>query len=166
MERLFKSWYARLVASARRRLDNVDDAEDVAQEAFVRLLDEEPADAPAWLFTVAGRLATDRQRMTRRRDRITAQRALELEPSSAGDSAEHRMERAETIRAVRATLEALPRRDRVLLLMHHDGVPYREIAARLGLSTSSIGSLLTRAHRRFLAAYDPGSRAQDEDQRA
>jgi RNA polymerase sigma-70 factor, ECF subfamily len=154
MDRLFTSWYARLVASVRRRLRDADDAEDVAQEAFVRLLDEKPDDPPAWLFTVAGRLTTDRQRSKTRRDRIAAHRAHELGPSAPGEAADQRLERAETVETVRSILRGLPDRDQQLLLLHHEGVSYREIADRLGLAPSSIGSLLTRAHRRFLAAYD------------
>jgi RNA polymerase sigma-70 factor, ECF subfamily len=158
MDRLFTSWYARLVASVRRRLGDADDAEDVAQEAFVRLLDEEPDDPPAWLFTVAGHLTIDRQRSKTRRDRIAAHRGGDLGPSaSSHESAQQRLERAETVEAVRSILRGLPERDQQLLLLHHDGVPYREIADRLGLAPSSVGSLLTRAHRRFLAAYDARS---------
>jgi RNA polymerase sigma factor (sigma-70 family) len=146
--KLFELWYDRLVASVRRRLDDRDDAEDVAQEAFVRLLGEEtPRDPPAWLFAVAGRLVIDRQRAAARRARIAARLGPEL---VVDDSAE----RAETVAMVRAVLAQLPERDRQLLLLHHDGASYREIAARLGLSPASIGSLLTRAHRRFLAAHD------------
>src|SRR5580692_9519630 len=67
---LFETWYPRLVRSARKRLGSADDAEDVAQEAFVRLLGEEPHDSPAWLFTVAGRLAIDHRRASVRRERF------------------------------------------------------------------------------------------------
>jgi RNA polymerase sigma-70 factor (ECF subfamily) len=154
---LFETWYARLVTSMRRRLHDADDAEDVVQEAFVRLLDETPKDPPAWLFTVAGRLATDRRRAAKRRGRLALHRADDLAPSPAGDSAERQLERAETVETVRAILAELPERDRQLLLLHHDGLSYREIAARLDLSSSSVGSLLTRAHRRFLAAHDARS---------
>ena len=51
-------------------------------------------------------------------------------------------------------LNALASRDRQLLLLHHDGLSYREIAVRLTLAPSSVGSLLTRAHRRFLVSYE------------
>jgi DNA-directed RNA polymerase specialized sigma24 family protein len=47
-------------------------------------------------------------------------------------------------------LKALDVRDQQLLLLHHAGLAYREIAAELGVAPSSIGALLTRARRRFL----------------
>ena len=40
--------------SVYQRVWDVDQAEDIVQEAFVRLLDEQPDKPEAWLFTVAG----------------------------------------------------------------------------------------------------------------
>jgi RNA polymerase sigma-70 factor, ECF subfamily len=152
---LFERWYGRLVASMRRRLGDGDDAEDVAQEAFVRLLDEAPPkNARAWLFTVAARLAADRHRSARRRQRLALHRSDRLGVAPSGEPADEAVERAEAIDTVRAALGLLTEREQQLLLLHHDGLSYRAIAERLGVAPASIGSLLTRAHRRFLAVYD------------
>jgi RNA polymerase sigma factor (sigma-70 family) len=145
IDRLFHMWYPRLVGAIARRLGR-DEAEDVAQDAFIRLLDQSPNDPPAWLFTVAGRLATDRQRASARRSAV----ALETEHPETPDEA---LLVREQIDVVRRVLGAMPERDRRLLLMHHGGMRYREIADRLGVAASSVGSLLTRAHRRFLRDY-------------
>ncbi len=156
-DRLFETWYPRLVRSIRRRLGSADDAEDVAQEAFVRLLRETPNDAPAWLFAVAGRLAIDQHRATTRRREAAERPHTLLRPSEngAGDfEADEQMLRTERVLAVRAVLRMLAARDRDLLMLHHDGFPYREIASRLGVAPASVGSLLTRAHRRFLTHYE------------
>jgi RNA polymerase sigma-70 factor (ECF subfamily) len=136
-----------LVGAIYRRLGSRDDAEDVAQDAFIRLLDQRPRDPSAWLFTVAGRLATDNQRASARRERLA-----HTSPDLAAPADEALLQR-EVIESVRRVLQAMPERDRQLLLLHHDGVRYREIASTLGLAESSIGSLLTRAHRRFLSDY-------------
>jgi RNA polymerase sigma factor (sigma-70 family) len=130
-----------------RRLGSRDEAEDVAQDAFIRLLDQRPKDPSAWLFTVAGRLAIDSQRATSRRERLTPASSDTVAPPDEA------LLQNEVIESVRRVLRALPDRDRALLLLHHDGVRYREIARQLGLAESSIGSLLTRAHRRFLGDY-------------
>ena len=53
----FEKWYPRLVRYLRARMGDEDQAEDIAQEAFVRLLDQAPRDPAAWLFTVAANLA-------------------------------------------------------------------------------------------------------------
>jgi RNA polymerase sigma-70 factor, ECF subfamily len=174
LERLFEEWYGRLVAAVRRRFGDggdVDDAEDVAQEAFVRLLDEQPPEnARAWLFTVAARLATDRHRAAARRRRITLHRGDGLDfggsPSRVGDSADEAVERAETVAGVRAVLALLAERERQLLLLHHAGFSYREVAAQLGVAPASVGSLLTRAHRRFVSVYDERFKASQSESRS
>jgi RNA polymerase sigma-70 factor (ECF subfamily) len=152
IDRLFHTWYPRLVARITRRLGSRDEAEDVAQDAFIRLLDHEPDDPPAWLFTVAGRLTTDSQRSGERRQRLVIE--SEMEPP-----VDEALIRAEQRATVQRVLDGLPHRDRQLLLMYHDGMRYREIASQLGIAESSVGSLLTRAHRRFLSAYQKLSAA-------
>lgn len=136
--------------AARRRLDSADDAEDVAQDAFVRLLDHEPRNSRAWLFTVTDRLAIDRHRAAVRRERVATRAPVHL---VADESADTDLARDERIATVQGVLRSLGARDRQLLLLHHAGLPYREIAAQLDVSPSSVGSLLTRAHRRFLSHY-------------
>jgi RNA polymerase sigma factor (sigma-70 family) len=157
---LFEQWYPRLVRAARRRLGSPDDAEDVAQDAFVQLIDARraesrraavPRDSRAWLFTVTDRLAIDRHRATVRRERVAALPSVHVVPEVP--SADDEIEREECIARVQRVLQALDARDRQLLLLHHAGLAYREIAAQLGVAPSSIGSLLTRAHRRFLVHY-------------
>jgi RNA polymerase sigma-70 factor (ECF subfamily) len=149
---LFETWYPRLVRSVRARVGSADDAEDVAQEAFVRLLGEQPRDSRAWLFAVADRLAIDHRRASARRERFAARPAWARSDDidTAPDDALLRDERVADVRRV---LRILRTRDRQLLLLYHAGLSYREIASQLGVAPSSIGSLLTRAHRRFLARY-------------
>jgi RNA polymerase sigma-70 factor (ECF subfamily) len=156
IERLFETWYAQLVRSVRRRLGDGDEAEDVAQEAFVRLLDNSapPRDAPAWLFGVTRNIAADRIRSAARRGRLAQVDARRTAPTVAQPDPEASVVRDEQLSAVRAVLAQLPSRDRQILLLHYDGLRYSEIAAHVGVAPSSIGSLLSRAHRRFLAAYD------------
>jgi RNA polymerase sigma factor (sigma-70 family) len=151
---LFNRWYPRLVSAARRRLGDSDDAEDIAQEAFIRLLGEAPDNPPAWLFTVAGRLVSDYRRAGSRRDRVVQRPPVQMVPDELTRDPAQDIVRAEVIATVRAVLATMSDRDRQLLLLHHYGLSYREIATRLGVATSSVGSLLTRAHRRFLAAYE------------
>jgi RNA polymerase sigma factor (sigma-70 family) len=161
IERVFQTWYPRLVRFGRRRLGSPDDAEDVAQEAFARLIDEKepPRNSPAWLFTVAGHLVADRDRATARRDRLAGQRAVQLLPDEPEDAPDRNVERAESVAAVRRVLATLGERDRRLLLLYHDGLSYRDLASELGVRASSIGPLLYRAHRRFVASYHESQQA-------
>lgn len=162
VDHLFASWYPRLVRVLGRRTGSADDAEDAAQEAFVRLLDANPTDPRAWLFTVAANLVRDRAR--RRRRHAPLLQAMDVaEPS---DDPELQVLRDEQCRDVRSILEALPPRDQRLLLLHHGGASYREIARAIGVAPGSVGSLLTRAHRRFLTRYESRHEAPDRTARA
>ena len=58
-------------------------------------------------------------------------------------------EAAERHRAVRAVLDALPERDRTILLMQQEGFSHREIAEAVGTTTGSVGTMLARAMKRF-----------------
>jgi RNA polymerase sigma-70 factor (ECF subfamily) len=149
----FDEWYPRLVAYLRARLGDEDHAEDIAQEAFVRLLDNAPRDRVGWLFAVASNLAVDQQRVASGRARhLTLIKAAREDSADPGP--EQQLLRDEAISRVRAALALLPERDRELLLLRHGGWPYRDIARLLGVAPSSVGSLLTRAERRFAATFE------------
>lgn len=62
---------------------------------------------------------------------------------------------------VRQVLSALSERDRTLLLLWEEGVPYRQIAEVIGVAASSIGPLLVRAQRRFLKNYEQPGEAKN-----
>ena len=149
----FDRWYPRLVSYLRAKIGDADLAEDIAQEAFVRLLDETPRDPAAWLFVVANRLMIDDARIARgRRRHLTL---LRVEASDrTGPSAEQALARSEAIASLHRALAALPERERELVLLHHAGWRYREIAEHLGVAASSVGSLLTRAERRLASSLE------------
>jgi RNA polymerase sigma-70 factor (ECF subfamily) len=148
----FDLWYPRLVRFLHARVADVDMAEDLAQEAFVRLLRHRPRRPRTWLFTVAENLARDEARLARGRARhlqvIHAERAAERDLGP-----EPEMLRREEARSVTRALDRLPERDRSLLMLHHAGFRYREIAREVGVAPGSVGSLLTRAQRRFLDTF-------------
>jgi len=148
----FEEWYPRLVRYLRARLGDADHAEDLAQEAFVRLLEHDPANPAAWLFTVATNLARDETRLAGGRRRHLA--LIRAEQRATVADAGTAIVRAEEVGRVRRVLAGLAERDRTLLLLHHEGLRYRDIAAQLGVAPSSVGSLLTRAQRRFAKCYE------------
>jgi RNA polymerase sigma-70 factor (ECF subfamily) len=150
---VFETWYPRLVRRLALRLGDTDQAEDLAQEAFVRLLSAAPRDPVAWLFTVGANLAADHARVAQGRARHLALIGGELRRGGEDDP-EAALLQAEAMARVRRALAGLPERDRTLLLLHHDGVRYRDIARHTGVAPSSVGSLLTRAQRRFVKCYE------------
>jgi RNA polymerase sigma-70 factor, ECF subfamily len=150
---LFQKLYPLLFRYLNRMTGDADVADDLAQEAFVRLLGRNmPEDeARVWLFTVATNLFRDRTRTTRRRERILT--AMPWKPAAL-PGPEEELERSRRIAAVRQALEQLPPRDRQMLLMREEGFRYEEIAKVTEVAPGSVGTLLARATRRFLAVYD------------
>ena len=150
---LFRDVYPSLFRYLHRLTGDSDAAEDIAQESFVRLLGREMPENEArlWLFTVATNLFRDGTRTARRRERLLS--ATPWKPSSlpAPDEA---LERGRKVEAVRRALDQLPARDRQMLLMREEGFRYDEIARVAAVAPGSVGTLLARATRRFLAVYD------------
>jgi RNA polymerase sigma factor (sigma-70 family) len=160
-ETVYRSTFPELVRYLYRKLWDAERAHDLAQEAFVRALDRDPANPRAWLFTVAGNLARDEARQViRRRRHLTLIRA-ESSPADPGPDPLERADRAERGVKARRALDALGERDREVLLLWSGGLSYQEIAERTGLAASAVGTTLGRARRRLAEAYDGNEEARD-----
>lgn len=141
-----------LVRFLYRKVWDPDRAQDLAQEAFVRGLDESPDNPRAWLFTVAGNLARDEARTAIRRRQHLALIKSETNPHARENPAEE-LEDKERISAVRRALDELSDRDRDVLLLWDAGLEYPAIAAEAGLSPKAVGTTLARARRRLVEAH-------------
>lgn len=130
-----------------------DLAQDLAQDTFVRLhrRGTMPDDPRAWLATVATNLFRDHRRQARRRAELVLEHGTETHASEPATADAEALVR-ETRSQVRAALDALPERDRILLLLRHEGYSYRELARAVGVAESSVGTLLVRATRMFRGA--------------
>lgn len=150
---LFRDVYPDLFRYLHRLTGETDAAEDIAQESFVRLLGRRMPEREArlWLFTVATNLFRDRTRTVRRRERLLTE--WSWKPSSPPPPDEE-LERGRKVAGVKKALEKLPERDRQMLLMREEGFRYEEIARVASVAPGSVGTLLARATRRFLAVYD------------
>lgn len=163
----FDDVFARLYPSLYRYLHRLtgdaDAAEDIAQEAFVRLLRQPlpEAEVRPWLFTVAMNLVRDRARKNERRQRLLGGAPPLVSAATRPDEA---VEQAERIETVRAALDRLSDRDRQLLLMREEGFKYEEIAGVIGVAPASVGTLIARALRRFVDVYKSQG-AVDESRR-
>lgn len=127
-----------------------DLAQDLAQEAFFRLLQQSPHPEAArpWLFRVATNLVRDSARRTRRRQVLALDGRA---PAAHGDPPpppDRSVERDRSRRLVRAALNGLSDKERTALLMREEGFRHREIAEALGTTTGSVGTLLSRAIRK------------------
>lgn len=136
-------------------------AEDVAQEAFVRLYRDPPSDMSnvrGWLATVAVNLALNHLRSERARTRREGEadgrsRGTVFAAEGASGSAEDEFAKREGDSITRSALAALPERERLTLLMRAGGMSYKEIAQSLKVKDTSIGTLLARARQAFRSEY-------------
>ena len=145
-----------LVSYAWYLLHDRSEAEDVVQDAFLRLLAKAPTWQPdganlrTWLHRVVTNLCIDRKR---RLVRLIYLPACLLDGGSAGPALEDEIGRRH---AVVNALRRLPRRQRAaLVLVHYQGFSNPEAAAVMGTTTESVEALLARARRRLRELLAP-----------
>ena len=150
---LYRTTLPDLVRFLHRKVWDMERAEDLAQETFVRALREQPTNPRAWLFTVAANLARDEARTAIRRKRHLTLLKSEAEAREPATDPQTEMERNEKQMSVRRALEALAERDRETLLMWDAGLNYGEIAEALDLAVGAVGTTLARARQRLVKAH-------------
>jgi RNA polymerase sigma factor (sigma-70 family) len=138
--RLFEQHAAALYRFCRFTLRRADEAEDVVQETFLKLLQHlrgggETANLRAWLYTVAANACRDRLRSRRRW--LPWQREFDERPAHPA-AVEPDLKRANE------ALRVLAPRDRLLLSLRVHGLSYREIAA--AACCAEIGELIGKLY--------------------
>lgn len=138
----------RILALARRVLGDAAEAEDVAQETFLRAWKAAPSWRPGrarfdtWLHRVALNLCYDR---LRRRKRLTQDPPDQIYEGPTPDRGLHAKD---TGRRVEAALEALPQRQReAIILVHYQELSATEASSLMGVSIEALESLLARGRR-------------------
>jgi RNA polymerase sigma-70 factor (ECF subfamily) len=154
-----------LVNLAYQMLGDVGDAEDVAQEAFLRLARADfdaIDDIRAWLTVVTGRLCLDQVRSARAR----YERPGDIEPEVAALNQSRRLDPADRVTLddeVRTALLEVLRRlspaERVSFVLHDVfAVPFDEIAETVGRPVGTCRQLARRARAKFAVAQPkPGN---------
>ena len=154
----------RALGYATRLLGDRAEAEDVTQEAMLRLWRvardwrSGEAQVSTWLYRVVTNLCTDLRRARVRRPGVTLEEAPEV--ASTGPSAVAAMIEADRMAALNAALAQLSERQRqAVVLRHIEGLPNPEIAAIMGLGVEAVESLTARG-KRALAAILAGRKAE------
>jgi RNA polymerase sigma-70 factor (ECF subfamily) len=153
---LFQKYYGQIYAICLAILKNPQDAEELAQDVFILAyvrLDQlrEPGKFFPWLKKIA-----------RNRSKNHMQKAgLRLVPldsassHKAPDAPDERILRQELMDSIMGAIEALPTRDREVVQARIDGLSYREISDRSGISAEVAMNRLSRA-RKHLAEHMKG----------
>jgi RNA polymerase sigma-70 factor (ECF subfamily) len=151
----------RVLGFAARMLADRTEAEDVAQEAMLRLWRMAPdwqqggAKVVTWLYRVASNLCLDRLRRSRPRglDEVA-------EPEDAAPGVVARLIEADRAMALDEALAALPDRQRqAVVLRHMEGLTNPEIAAVMDIGVEAVESLVARG-KKGLTALLSGRRAE------
>ena len=144
----------RILGYATPMLGDRAEAEDVAQEAMLRLWRIAPdwrqgeAQVSTWLYRVAANLCTDRLRKKRGVGLDTI-----AEPEDDRPSADEGLQQAARVAALDGALGKLPERQRqAVILRHIEGLANPEIAQVMDMSIEAVESLTARGKRALAAA--------------
>jgi RNA polymerase sigma-70 factor (ECF subfamily) len=151
-----KSVIGRLVLNAR-------EAEDLAQETFVRVWQQREkfragAEFRPWVFSIAVNLARNRLRWWRRRPSVSLQEWNETPEAGDGkvETGTKTLEAAERAAAVREAIAALPAELReAIVLFEYEQLPQAEIAQAVGATTKAVETRIARAREKLRARLKP-----------
>ncbi len=165
-EVLLRRYRLPLVGYFRRMVRDQAQAEDLAQEVFLRVYKSRERYQPdarftTWLYRIATNLALNAIRD--RRDEISGTSDPDDEGAAVlerfvdpGPSAEQRLVQRDRARLIRQSVEALPDNQRAAVILHkYQEVDYRQIAGILSVSESAVKSLLFRAYETLRLRLEP-----------
>ena len=146
-----RAYVARVIGSAAR-------ADDIVQEAYLRLLRtpppiDDPGQLRAYLFRTAGNLIHDHWRQ-QQRERKSSERASS-EPETVNPDLALRLDMTRLFEQLR------PQQRQLMWLAYVEGADHREIAAALGLRERSVRVLLHRARRKLATLLQERGAAQE-----
>jgi RNA polymerase sigma-70 factor (ECF subfamily) len=150
---LVARWERPLYSFAYRLLSKPEDARDVCQETFLRVLKKadrfkKGARFSTWMYQIALNLCRDHMRKKRRWSLLIADTpaagsdgATDFDRFASGDDPSEGVERREQREAVSRALSRIPSEQReVLILKEFEGLRFREIADILGCPESTVKS--------------------------
>ncbi len=159
-EELVGRYQHRLVAIMHHLVGNTEEAEDLAQEVFLRVYRARHKYTPrskfsTWLFTIANNLALNSLRARQRKPVVPLNtresgplgpRPQEQLVQDSGTGPVQRVQKDELAQRIRAALDGLNERQRMAVVLNKfEDMGYAEIAEVMDLSAKAVKSLLSRA---------------------
>ena len=157
---LVERFQHRLVAVMHHLVGSADEAEDLAQEVFLRVYRTRKKYTPkakfsTWLFTIANNLALNSLRDRKRRPVLPLEvrdsgpmgtRPTESLAPTRDNPPAHNLQQQELADVIRTALDGLNERQRVAIVLNKfEDMNYAEIAEVMELTTKAVKSLLSRA---------------------
>jgi RNA polymerase sigma-70 factor (ECF subfamily) len=169
-EEMVENYQQRLVAVMHHLVGNAEEAEDLAQEVFLRVYRARKKYRPrakfsTWLFTIANNLALNHLRSRQRKPVVPLalrdsgplgpRPAEQLVQDRGGPPSQH-LQQQELAAIVRQALDGLNERQRLAVVLNkYEDMNYAEIAEVMGLTTKAVKSLLNRARNNLREALQP-----------
>lgn len=170
-EELVTRYQGRLLAVLHHMVSKREQAEDLAQEVFMRVYRARKRYKPqakfsTWLFTIANNVARNAKRSQARRHEVNVAGGSDHEDgppaidqmalAASGLMPTRVLDKAERAEIVRLAIEALNDRQRMaMLLSKFEGLSYVEIGETMGLSLQATKSLLSRARENLRLILEP-----------
>lgn len=156
LEAVFCAQFPRIARAIARVVRDHGRAEELAVEAFVKLLRHPrlhngEANVEAWLYRTAIRLGLDELRRQVRRSRF--EQWLRFARPAPAPSPEEIHVAGQEQQRVRGVLGVMPPRQAELLLLRSQDLTYNEIASAMNIHPASLGKLLARAQQSFRKEY-------------
>lgn len=154
-EELIERHQNAVIGTVAKMLGNSSDAEDIAQQVFIRLWKSAPRYQPTakfttFLFTIARNLVfNESRRRSRKKEYSIDEREDDFHlqtPDTQNVAPDQRVLHAELQKSVDQAIAALPEKQRLaVILRRYEGMPYDEIGRVLELSIPAVKSQLFRA---------------------
>lgn len=150
IQEIIRRHHGALIKFLRRRLSIAEDAEDVAQETYIRMMRYEGSselNSPsAMLFRIAVNVANDHGRAAVARRTKRHAQIEDMELTSDSPTAEREVLASQTLDLLLETIERLPPKcKQVFLLSRASDMTYPEIAAHCGISVKMVEKHISRA---------------------
>jgi RNA polymerase sigma-70 factor (ECF subfamily) len=154
-EELIEIHQRSVIGTVAKMLGNPSDAEDIAQQVFIRVWKsavryEPQAKFTTWLFTITRNLVFNEVRRRQRKPTVSMQEREEtthrVVEDVQGSSPDEELLRSEMEAAIDRAIDALPEKQRLaVVLRRYEEMPYEEIGVVLSMSVPAVKSLLFRA---------------------
>jgi RNA polymerase sigma-70 factor (ECF subfamily) len=155
---LVRTYQNRIVSLAYRYLGSAADAEDLAQEVFLRVYRAKESYEPSakfstWVYRITANASLNFLRGRKARRKVSgAMPAGEADGAAAdfededAEAPDERMEKDELARVLRRIVDDLPERQRMAIVLNkYEGLCYDDVASAMDMSVMAVKSLLTRA---------------------
>ena len=170
-EELVRRYQDRLIGVLEHLVRGQDQAEDLAQEVFLRVFRARQKYKPGarfstWLFTIAHNVASNARRSRSRRKEVDVSTVMgphnegnpldEMVAAASGQMPVRQLDKLERAEVVRLAVKALnDRQQMALILSKFEGLSYDDISQVMQLTPQAVKSLLSRARRNLKTLLQP-----------